>query len=906
MTGGTPVKRRAFLAAAAGTATAGGYVGQVNGTVGADRQDRSGRVEGVVRLKGDPRQRASTDGLVAGLKHGAGRAQRGVVDQIERTPGMAVRRQFWLANAVAVSVDTDLAGFAELAARGDVDRIHRVDTGPGRTRTAVDGADGPAPQTTGDVSYGLEMMHVPDVWERFDTRGEGATVAVIDTGVDPTHPDIDLAAWAEFDADGQRVDSDPHDPQGHGTGMSSLVVGGDESGTQIGVAPGAELLVARQDPEGRFTSTVAALEWAVENGADAVSMSFDFGPLAAEGIEPFENAIAAGTVPVPAGFGPDLFLAPGAYATALTAGAVDSELAPFHGGNGGEIRTERYWRSGAVPDDWPDRYLLPDVVTAGVDVLTAVPDNDEFDGGHRRSDGFSNGPPHVAGVVALLRSLDEELTPDEIKRILTATARQPGEPFERPDPNGDFGHGIVNAAAAAAEVAGRPREVSGVVTDPDGAPVAGATVTAVSGATAETGDEGHYSLAVPAGEATLTASATGYEPVTGPVTPGSGRDVSFEAERRPDIRLAARPPERIAPGDTVGLEFEVEHAEFATVFVGDGGVAVDPGGVTVAIDGEPAPVGEPAELSGEATLRIDLEVDAGARGLLAVDVSLADGEQNASIEVGPVHVHEQPLRVAGSDDVQRAVAVAAPETTVSLAGDRFELPASPTDSPLPEPRYANPIVEQTRNDAAGLLVDKPIELVAGDGHEPTLVLTGAGSDGRTVGVQVASHFATVDGVDVAAEGATAAVSVLDGDGVHLRNLGLSGATTGVLSQVTKSLVVGGSTITAAEYGVALRDFSTNALIEDNTISDAETGVFLTGRAGDKLFDVEASVSGNTFDGVGTDIRRSGPATILDSDGDRRGTDPTAPSGSMLDLLLYGVTATAVGALFYPALRRRLR
>jgi hypothetical protein len=544
------------------------------------------------------------------------------------------------------------------------------------------------------------------------------------------------------------------------------------------------------------------------------------------------------------------------------------------------------------------------VVTAGVNVLAAVPDNDEFDGGHIRADGYSNGPPHVSGVVALLRSIDGDLPPGEIQRILRETAEQPGEPYEHPDPNGDFGHGIANAAAAAAEVRGRGREISGTVTDPDGDPVAGATVSAVTGATTRTDDEGRYALSVPEGEATITAESVGYEPVTRRVAPGEGVEIGFDSERRPDIRRAAQPPTHVTSGDSVTVELAIEHAEFATVFVGESPLLVSQSAASIRLNGDPVPVGEPVEVAGTRTLRLELDTDEEARGIVPLTVSLADGERNASIDLDPIHVHARPLRVAGDEALGRAVDIATPGTTITLAGDRWELPIEPFESPLPESRFGNPVFDQTRDDEAGLVVDKRLTLAAAEGHDPTLVATG-GSGDRTFGVQVTSHFATLRGIEVVAEGATAAVSVLDGDGVRLRDLTLSGAEHGVSAQFTKSLVVRGCRISAGDTGVALRDVSVNGLVRDTSITDADRGVFLSGRVGEQLFDVDATVAGNSFEAVGTDIDSEGTATIRGDDGEEQAVTGEPPGDSRLDLLLYAATAGAVGALFYPYGRRRL-
>jgi hypothetical protein len=905
---GTAVGRRGFLAAAAGATAVTGYADRGRARIDPELAGSSGRVQAVVRLEDAATTRRRHEHPVGRLKAHAATTQQGIVDHVRGVGGIEIRRRFWLANAVLVTVDTDRASFAELAAIDGVDRVHRNTTSgerPDRDSTEAAGEASLTAQADGEASYGLEMMNVPEVWDRFDTRGEGATVAVIDTGVDPSHPDIELAAWADFDAKGERVDSDPYDPDGHGTGMSSLATGGDASGTRIGVAPDADLLVAKHSLDGFFASALAALEWAVENDADVASMSFDFGPLRHDAVEPIANAAAAGTVvTASAVVDPDAFLSPGSLYNVLSTGALDSELTPYRGGNGGEIRTDRYWRGKPIPEEWPERYAAPAVTTAGVDVLGAVPDNDEYDGGHTRTSGYSNGPPHVSGVVALLRSLDAEVPPGEIRRILAETADHPGGRYEQPATSGDFGHGIVDAAAAAAELVGRDREVAGTVTDPEGDPVAGATVTAVTGDTAETDGQGRYSVSVPPGDATVTASAVGYEPVTRAVAPGEGRDLAFDSERRPDVRLASRPPTRVAPGGTATVELAVEHAEFATVFVEESSVPVDSGAVSGRLNGEPIEVGEPANIEGETRLRLELDVADGTRGLLRVSVSLADEERNANLRLDAIHVHERPMRVATDERLRTAIDTAVPGTTLTLAGGRRELAVEPFESPLPDSRFDVPIFAETRDDEAGLLIDKPVTLAAAEGADPTLVATG-GSAERRFGIQIASHFVTLRGIEVVAEGAMAAVNVLTADGVRLADLDLSGGERGVYTQFTKSLDLRRSRVSAAATGVSLEAFSINSLVRDNTIRDAERGVFLSGRLGDQLFDVDADVSGNSFEDVARRIETEGTTTIRGAGGEERRVGGEPPGDSMLDLLLYAATAGAVGVLFYPYGRRRL-
>ena len=109
-------------------------------------------------------------------------------------------------------------------------------------------------------------------------------VAVLDTGVDADHQDIDLytedendktypGGWAEFDSYGNQVeDSKPHDTGTHGTQVSGTVAGGNADGAYIGVAPETNLmhgLVLSGSDGGTFSQIVGGMEWAIENDADA-------------------------------------------------------------------------------------------------------------------------------------------------------------------------------------------------------------------------------------------------------------------------------------------------------------------------------------------------------------------------------------------------------------------------------------------------------------------------------------------------------------------------------------------------------------------------------------------------------------------------------------------------------------
>lgn len=113
------------------------------------------------------------------------------------------------------------------------------------------------------------------VWAR-GIDGSGIVVAVIDTGIDKNHPDLygKIIAEKNFVDDGMTAD----DWNGHGTHCAGIIAGTGEasSGMYKGIAPGALLMNARildRDGMGELSDMIAGIEWAVDNGADVISIS---------------------------------------------------------------------------------------------------------------------------------------------------------------------------------------------------------------------------------------------------------------------------------------------------------------------------------------------------------------------------------------------------------------------------------------------------------------------------------------------------------------------------------------------------------------------------------------------------------------------------------------------------------
>lgn len=907
---GSPT-RRTFLQATGGLlgVTAAGIGGAA--TIDPALRNTSGQTDAVVRL--DPATLPDATGTNPGervvdqLKSHAETSQPAVEQALSAQPGVAVSRRFWLANALAVTVDVDTTPLEALGELDGVEYIHSTEIGGSDTGGAhgtVDPTEARATTATPpadvfderETSWVLDLLNVPEVWDHYDTRGEGARVAVVDTGVDPDHPDVDLDAWTAFDERGQPVDTEPNDPGpgvGHGTWMSTLATGGDASGMDIGVAPDAELYVASMGAEYSFPAVMAGLEWAVENDADAVVMSFTMEGRWGETIEPLANAVAAGTLPITAVEWPVPVLFNATTPDALVTAPVTRDLVPRNGANGGRIRWERALRGFDLPDEWPDESFVPDVSLPGTEVPSGVsgpqfPDQNWTDRGR----GASATPPVAAGVVALLQSAtDERLSPADLRETFRETAFQPDQADDAV-PNTRAGYGIPDAARAVAHHVDPDRTVSGVVTDDEGSPVAGATVAATSGVEATTGDDGTYTLSVPDGKETLTASAVGYEPTETTVAAGtSTADLTFETRVVPDIERIEREPTHLAPGETLTLEFVVDHIDGARATLASEGRRVAPEDFEVSINGQSTAVGQETGIRDDpSTVRIELTAHEDARGVAEFTVGVANlgGEEpvTAELPLDAVHIHERPLAVAAGESIQGALDAAAPGTRVELAGEEWTVETGsfePTfEDSLLEYRPTSAVLDPAQNDEAALVIDTPLTLAAADGHDPTIVVDDVGSAERSVGVRVGARSVTIDGITIDAGGTLAGISVLNAVGSTIENVGIENAQHGLLGELTMSLLARSNDFRASEAGVRLEWIAWNARLADNTIRDATDGIVL-----DSGFLIsETTLTGNRYDNVSTEFATRGEGELsydrgddgaVAGDGDT-GTEDGTPEG----------------------------
>jgi subtilisin family serine protease len=271
-------------------------------------------------------------------------------------------------------------------------------------------------QTDPSLSYASGKLHLAEA-HRLAT-GRKVLVAVIDSGIDTSHPELADAVAASYDA---VTPGGP--PNLHGTGMAGAIVARSQ---MTGSAPGARLLAIRafggdeEKSEATTVSLLKSIDWAVAHGARVINMSFA-GPYDPDISRGIAAARQKGVVLVAAAGNagpksPPLYPAADKNVIAVTATNAKDQL---------------------LPQANRGRHIA--VAAPGVDVIVPSPGQ-----GYQLSTGTSVAAAEVSGIVALLIELQPGLTPDAIRKILQSTALDLG-------PKGideQFGAGLADAQRA--------------------------------------------------------------------------------------------------------------------------------------------------------------------------------------------------------------------------------------------------------------------------------------------------------------------------------------------------------------------------------------------------------------------------------------------------------------------------
>jgi len=389
------------------------------------------------------------------------------------------------------------------------------------------------PSLPEELAWGVEKIGADSVWIRYGYTGRAVLVAILDTGLEITHPDItDRLFINELEIPYNGIDDDsngfvddyigvnlisgglPYDDHGHGTHCTGTIAGNGRNGIGTGVAPEATVLpikILDRTGSGDESDCWLGIQYAVEMGADVVSLSvgwdYDEDPDRGAFREACDNAVACGTVLCVAAGNedesagvPNNLRTPGDVPSVITVGATDAddELASFS--SVGPVCWEDIEPYLDYP--YPPGLVKPDVVAPGVNITSTV-----LGGGYEGGwDGTSMSAPHIAGTVALLLSGRPSLSPEDVKSVIESTAVDLGEPGK----DNRYGSGRVDAIRAMERMLGATGELCFSF------PHNGRIYLLESNQTIETSpDEPLHCIRSPGGvDYTIVATAVGFSPET--------------------------------------------------------------------------------------------------------------------------------------------------------------------------------------------------------------------------------------------------------------------------------------------------------------------------------------------------------------------------------------------------------
>ncbi|MBD3220689.1 S8 family serine peptidase [bacterium] len=560
---------------------------------------------------------------------------------------------YWLVNGVFVVATKDV--IYELAQRDDVEAIE-----PEMVPELIKPVEEYASTTTGiGITPGVVNINARRVWDELGIRGDGALIGSLDTGVDGNHPAL-AGRWRGLFAPASEAWLDvvyggstfPDDFNSHGTHTVGTMCGIAADDT-IGVAPGAQWIASNAIDQGAnpgFDSDILnSLQWfadpdgnplTTDDVPDVVQNSWGVNENFSGYVDcdsrwwdAIDACEAAGVV-LTWSAGNE---GPGSTSLRSPADRATTLYNCFSVGS--TITTPPFTISGfssrgpAGPNCGPEENRVkPEISAPGSDVYSAVPGS-----GYGYKSGTSMAGPHVAGVVALMRSANPNLDVITIKQVLMETAQDLGTVGE----DNTYGHGFLDAYDAVLAVMSGIGYLEGTIVDSDtGQPVEGAQVSVVDGYQSDVTDaDGRFDLTLPQGAVELVVTRFGY--LEGSYTVQIVEDETavetFQFDPAPVVALSGRvyrPDGSLAAGAVVeALDVPVDPVTSGA----DGAYSIDlPVGLTYDVQAELELVGrviEPVDLQGPTTLDLYL-LPLGAHAEvspMAFDETLLAGEQSSRI-----------------------------------------------------------------------------------------------------------------------------------------------------------------------------------------------------------------------------------------------------------------------------------
>lgn len=427
--------------------------------------------------------------------------------------------ELWAANAVIGTFDP-----AALSAVAALDEVESVEV-EGRMSIPPD-REGQALTPRGGAEWSLTIVNADKVWNHLGVNGSGVTLGIIDTGIFADHPDLagKVLKFKDFTKDNAGQSVKPYDDQGHGTHCAGTICGGAASGTAIGMAPGARLIVGKSfdsSGSGGDGPILGAMQWMLDPDGDPATddapalCSNSWGSSEQTSTtywKIIEAWRAAGIFPLFAagnsGPSPRTVGTPGGYPHAFAIGATTNSdgIAGF---------------SSRGPIKWDGNELIkPNVSAPGNDIRSAG-----HRGGYTVKSGTSMATPNVAGAIALMLSAEPGLSIEDIWKTLEDTAVDLGAAGR----DNTFGTGRIDVFEAVQRVLLGGKVTGRVLAAGSGAPIAAKVTVGGTAIVVPCGADGSYTLMLPEGKYDILFSHFGFITFTHEVVVVKKQTVTLDA-----------------------------------------------------------------------------------------------------------------------------------------------------------------------------------------------------------------------------------------------------------------------------------------------------------------------------------------------------------------------------------------
>ena len=255
-------------------------------------------------------------------------------------------------------------------------------------------------ENVNEIPKGVELIQAPEMWEQ--STGKGITVAILDTGCDTDHPDLQnrIIGGRNFTQDDGGNRAIYEDYNGHGTHVAGTIAATINNTGVAGVAPEANLLILKvlgKDGSGQYDWIINAIHYAIEQKVDIISMSLG-GPTDVKELhDAIKEAVLSHQILVVCAAGnegdgdssTDEFAFPGSYNEVISVGAVDlNRQSSYFTNSNNEV----------------------DLVAPGEKITSTY-----LNGTYATLSGTSMATPHVSGALALLKDLSSK----QFERVLT-------------------------------------------------------------------------------------------------------------------------------------------------------------------------------------------------------------------------------------------------------------------------------------------------------------------------------------------------------------------------------------------------------------------------------------------------------------------------------------------------------